>query len=422
MANKRRELRQLKKNINDTKKIEAVKKKRAKELAEARINLAISKFKKTDVKDEITACYKSTHQRTGLFDRNVEECFRGVKGGTDRHRIYKILNKVKDVRIYSMLGHFAPAIKNLGFFPWIRPIEEWEPKTKNPHRQFSSLLRHLYALYYVPLFMDKAWFSDNLNHQEWFLHIGQGKNIRTANLPIPFTKRMAHNFLQAPSTCTINEAIRWTQVMTLGGNERIAKGIFSTAIVNNFRHPEFWTSVIRYFIENPMLDIHQYGPIVDWLAHQKTIQPNLTMKGRNADNLVIEVDKWHKELGRIKAEGRKWLPSTTIKPYSSEGKNNSFHIIELLSDAELRVEGKKMSHCVYSYGSSCEKGVASIWSLRKIDNTTKELERLVTISVSPANKAITEIRKKYNKPATESDMFHVRKWINENNLRKGSYL
>lgn len=37
---------------------------------------------------------------------------------------------------------------------WIRPIKDWEPKSHNRRRQFSSLVRHLFCKYDVPLFMD----------------------------------------------------------------------------------------------------------------------------------------------------------------------------------------------------------------------------------------------------------------------------
>jgi hypothetical protein len=80
---------------------------------------------------------------------------------------------------------------------WLRPIKEWRPRTHNTRRQFASLVRHLLAKYAVPTFMDSAWFmglgAAALHRQRWYKHIASGQNLRTADLPIPLTKRMAHH-------------------------------------------------------------------------------------------------------------------------------------------------------------------------------------------------------------------------------------
>ena len=66
---------------------------------------------------------------------------------------------------------------------WIRPLETWRAGSHNRHRQFSSLVRHLLTSYSVPRFMDSSWFRNDQGAyrlRDWFLHIGSGKNIRTA--------------------------------------------------------------------------------------------------------------------------------------------------------------------------------------------------------------------------------------------------
>ena len=50
--------------------------------------------------------------------------------------------------------------------------------------------------------------------RDWFVHIGDGKNIRSAGTPIPLTKLMAHHFMQAPDEITIEGALRWGQILT----------------------------------------------------------------------------------------------------------------------------------------------------------------------------------------------------------------
>ena len=102
---------------------------------------------------------------------------------------------------------------------WIRPLKQWTPRSHNPDRQFSSLARHLRAAYDVPVFMDKAWLQGTVVQQQWFKHVGTGKNIRTAEgIPIPLTKKMAHCFLEAPDHYPIEAAFRWAQVLALEGS------------------------------------------------------------------------------------------------------------------------------------------------------------------------------------------------------------
>ena len=83
-----------------------------------------------------------------------------------------------------------------------RPPEAWKRRSHNTGRQFASLARHLLARYPVPAFMDAVWFDTrwlSRERRQWFIHLGRGQNIRSAGLPIPYTKKMAHHFVQAPS-------------------------------------------------------------------------------------------------------------------------------------------------------------------------------------------------------------------------------
>ena len=109
---------------------------------------------------------------------------------------------------------------------WLRPIEEWFPKTKSRDGRFSDMIRHLFAKYEVPRFFDRIWFMDpraskTRHYQEWYIHIANGGNIRSVpDFPAYLTKRMAHLFLQAPAHSRMEHAIRRAQVLALGGRLR----------------------------------------------------------------------------------------------------------------------------------------------------------------------------------------------------------
>ena len=123
----------------------------------------------------------------------------------------------------------------------LRDIENWSVNTKNPRKQSSLLLRHLYAKYELPLFMDSVWYKGGTLHQEWYKHLGSGKNLRTAiGLPIQVTKKIAHYFCEAPPSYTVPEAIRWAQVHAIGGDRQLAEAIRRTRLVRTFTDDPFW--------------------------------------------------------------------------------------------------------------------------------------------------------------------------------------
>ena len=208
---------------------------------------------------------------------------------------------------------------------WVRPLRDWRRPSHNVRRQFHSLVRHLIARYDVPTFLDAAWLGgltiESVREQGWYKLIGSGRNIRTApDLPFPMTKKQAHHFLRAPDDFDIPSAFRWAVIVDLGGDERLVRSIRATRLATSFEAPEFWTSVFRFFIANPMLDPAHHGPIVDFLHHQKfepsvsdprrgetgqpdfvPAQPHLSMKGRTAESMLRSLREWHRSLARAPA-------------------------------------------------------------------------------------------------------------------------
>jgi hypothetical protein len=320
---------------------------------------------------------------------------------------------------------------------WVRRPGNWEPRSHNAYRQFHSLVRHLVALYDVPPFMNTAWLEGlsraGVVHQRWFIHVAQGGNLRTAKgLPIPITRRQAHLYLQAPEDLDVLSAFRWAQLIDLGGNERLARSILATSIGRTFDHDDFWVTVLRWIIAQPMLDAVHHGPIIDYLHNQRLVpsvpnplahqqgqplllppQPNLSMKGRDPEALLRAVVHWHGRLGR-EARGPVcfWRPSG-IDPFRhEEGEGASrriFTITELTGSHELQAEGRAMAHCVASYVHSCVRGVVSIWSLRVVDGNGEET-RLLTLEVSNRDRQIVQARRKHNALPGERELAVLSRW------------
>jgi hypothetical protein len=320
---------------------------------------------------------------------------------------------------------------------WVREPEGWEPRSHNAYRQFHALVRHLTARYEVPTFLNTAWLEGltpmGVVHQRWFLHVAQGQNIRTAGgLPVPLSKKQAHLYLQAPDDFDVLTAFRWAQLLDLGGDERLVRSVLATRIGTVFGHDEFWVTVFRWLIAQPMLDAAHHSPIIDYLHDRKFVasvpnpdaalpgqpllvppQPNLAMKGRDPETLLRSVADWHRQLNHQKA-GRLtyWEPSRIPSFRHEEGKDESrkvYTITELLCSRDLNAEGRAMSHCVGTYSGSCASGRVSIWSLRCSDALGQET-RLLTLEVLAQDRQIVQARQKYNKLPSPKEISILNRW------------
>lgn len=330
------------------------------------------------------------------------------------------------------------------FSLWLRPILEWQPKIRNAERQFSSLARHLFAQYDVPAFMDSVWYKGDGKAKGWFVHLGKGKNIRTASsLPVKMTKKMAHYFIQTPANYEVNAAFRWAQIHALGGNKMIADSVAETRLARVFNDDEFSLSVLRFFIDNPMLDSSQYNPIIDYIWNQKyenrvvfvergiareegPEQPNFSMHGRTPATLLRHVDDWHRRLGKESRGGNlQWVKSKFVDFNYVEGRANSrnmkiWTISELLSSNELIAEGRKQNHCVATYARSCFSGSTSIWTMDVRESQVRQ--KLLTIELHNQSKTIRQIRGLRNRVATSSEMDIIYRWSHKEGFAIANYI
>lgn len=326
---------------------------------------------------------------------------------------------------------------------WVRPISTWHPTTHNPRRQFSSLFHHLLDKHgEVPESFLSAWFQGDLDGAEtfrkWAVVLGSGAGLRACDLPIPYTRSLWQCLRRAPENLLTNEALRWAQVVSLQGSPRLADALLRTRIANSFEREEFWSEVIKWFIANPMLDTVHAGPIVDYLHQQRFVpalregrngsmtaltprQPNLTMKGRSAESLLKHVRGWHNTLHYANVDPTKcWKSMGAAQLVFEEGDRDKpnhkvWTIRELLSQADLNAEGKKLRHCVSSYSSSCMSGHSSIWTLEL--QTDSGIEKLITIEVRPMMKQIVQARGRLNRFPTEAELAVIRRWANLAGLR-----
>ncbi len=304
---------------------------------------------------------------------------------------------------------------------WIRNPEDWLPESGDNITQITELAQHLFARYSVPGFMKQAWFEgfspEGWQHQNWYIHIGQGQNIRRAEIPLPLTEKAAHHFLFAPEQGTITGALRWGQVLALGGSEALASAIIESSLSEILPEEEFWYSVLHFFVNNPQLPLHWVGPIVDFILAQKfgdwkatpydprigydAPEPTFTMKGRTLNALYRRVEEWHEQLARDSKRPRNAWKPCGIAPFQVEekdefGAENIWLITELSSSQALMDEGREMRHCVFRYAANCINGQTAIWSLRVKPVKASRTRRLLTIEVNLQRHAIVQVRGRCN--------------------------
>jgi PcfJ-like protein len=322
---------------------------------------------------------------------------------------------------------------------WLRPADEWEPSGRGARTRFASLAQHLLARYPMPPFMASAWYrgsDDDRRRQGWYKHMGLGRNIRAADVPLALTKRMAHEVAMAPDHYSVDMALRWGQVRGLGGGKALARAIVATRLGRSFEHEDFWRTVVHFFVNHPELGLEHVGPIVDYLHNQRFVaqevfveegdvspdppQPNLSMKGRTPRSLLRQVGEWHASLGRQqRVRSFRWGPSGIGEfrlVESEEGRpdDRCWTIRELLTSGALHREGVAMRHCVATFARYCARREASIWSMRL--EVAGRRHRVLTIEVDPRTRTIRQARRHHDALPTETQRRILGLWARQEGL------
>ena len=381
------------------------------------------------------------------------ENFRRIHQLCERRRVKFIANS-RPAGSSSMARScsFVEALASVASFSdqWIRQPEDWKFRTHNQKRQFDSLLTHLFAAHPVPKFFYSVWFQpdfeQSLNQQSAFVHVAAGHSIRQFELPIQYSRRMSHHFLLAPPDASFPEALRWGQVMGMGGDPPLARAVLGCFLRDNFDQEAFWKTVIQWFIDHPMFDRYLFGAVADFLNNQKfgvgnpvridvndgqrgvemiepPQQPNLQMKGRTPTSILRDVNRWHRQLQLVgRNSALRWHHSgiQEFRMVEGEKEDSIWTIRQILGSAMLIQEGSQMNHCVSSYASSCHRGQTSIWTMRHQRKQTSE--RVLTIEVKPSLRVICQAKGKANRAPKEHEIKILRRWAQSADLKLAGYL
>ena len=326
----------------------------------------------------------------------------------------------------------------------LRDVQDWKPKSHNRYRQFSELVRFLFARYPIPAFLDSAFFDKNPLYAQWFIHLAKGGSVRKLpHCPIKMTVKMAHQFMHTPPQYSVTEALRYAQVINMGGNERLVRTLLATRLGQYFEHDEFWETVIRFFIQNPMLEQSRIQPIVDYIQNVKfenrpdvhlmdfnqvvinePAMPHFNMKGRTVSALLSAVDAWHRamytETHRKGAKEPLFWKAASIRNFkhregTSDESAKIFTIEQIITSPALLKEGRTMNHCVYSYTHACVLGRTSIWSMTLQEGFSNK-NNLLTIELSMPSNTIVQVRGRYNRLPSEVEMKVINRWVDKEGL------
>ncbi len=374
--------------------------------------------------------------RLGGRDRYAfRELVWGVQSRSSLIRPGHCVNRARPDRLDQILAGLVALIDRRRH--WLRPVGDWVPAGSGPLAQFSTLAHHLLAHYPTPPVLLSGWFRERWcpwgrAARDCFRHVGLGGSLRTAGLPIPMTRRMAHEFAHARADVPIEFALRWAQARGLGASEPLARAWASTRLAGVTDGDEFWTTVLHFFRNQPRLDLAHVGPIVDDLYGRKfgpgrvvlgegedevtfndPPEPDFSIKGRTLASLLrLVADRRAALLAASKAAPAptvlRWDRSA-IGEYGHPGEGGPRPTIrELLDSDAMLAEGKAMRHCVATYTLRCSRRRTTIWSLGLEDEA--ERHRLLTIEVDPATRRVVQAKMADNAAPDDLCRSHLAAW------------
>ncbi len=380
-----------------------------------------------------------------LIDGRIREMLAGIDDGP-RQGIIPFLGEIRGRSALLSPACFRGRVEDgwidrilqglLGLYAhrrdWRRPLRTWQPTEMNTLPIFSSLAHHLLAEYRVPPVLLSVWFDgdDHSAHrrQRWFKHAGLGKSLRGAGFPLRLSKPAAHEFAHAPAHFPVEFALRWAQVRSLGGSDRLARAIAATRLGagGEFGNGDFWMSVIQMFISTPRLDLAYVEPIVDYLHDQKfefrTViigedtelcvappQPELTLRGRTAASLYRRALEWRSEPRHDSTRVLIRWDRCSVGEFSGQDESGrSWTIRELLDSDAMAAEGKAMHHCVATYTERCSQRHTTIWSIGI--ESPEGRERAATVEVDPDSRLILQAKARLNEDPDAPCLAILKDW------------
>ncbi len=328
----------------------------------------------------------------------------------------------------------ATAVRRMAKLTTFRPVAEWGPRGKGRDALFRSLGEHLLAKYRVPPLLWSAFFDAEADKLVPLVaHVASGGSLHalvtSARFAVPLTRRMCHELLTMPSRGSLLHAIRRVEVNAVGGDERLLQAWMGTRAARTLgtrAEEAFWMTVLEWLANAAMVDPSQVAPLVDYIAYRRDRDGKFSVAGRSIVALSRAMNDWHEELARMKiVRGATFEPSgfeaveldRSMRASDGGVARRIWRVEEVLSTRALAAEGRRMSHCVYSYAWSIEKKQTSIWSMTMEDGRGETGRwAMLTVEVRNESRRIVQARGRYNRPASSEEHAVLMAWAGANGL------
>ncbi|MEZ4401812.1 MAG: PcfJ domain-containing protein [Kofleriaceae bacterium] len=315
---------------------------------------------------------------------------------------------------------------------WWREVRasptSWPGRSGHPLVVIDDLQRHLFGLYPTPRFLARVWFPAAGDEGDaWrgrLLAYGRGTSLRKLGLPIALTRGMARHFIATADEVPVSVALRRAQVLGLGGSPALARAVAATRLGRAFVDEPYWRAALAWLAaRSSELPIDQVASVIDYLEQVRAVSPVPPVVGRTVASLLRQSVAWQVSRGRVPVGARAWVAAGWAERDEREAGDGQaavwWHVVELRDAAALALEGHALRHCVYGYRFSCQRGRASIWSLRRSVGSPGEPGRaraVATIEVEPRTGTIVQLRGRANRPVRGPGVDVIRRWAVEAGL------
>jgi hypothetical protein len=256
----------------------------------------------------------------------------------------------------------------------------------------------------------------------WVASGGSLFQYAKARFPIPLTRKMAHLTLASRSEHSLLRAMRRAEVIALDGSDALATAWASSlhaAQLGTCEEEAFFLVVLEWLATRDH-KTEDVSVMIDYAAERFREDHAFSMKGRTVESFLRDARAWHTELARLRVVRQCYFPSSGFKPLTLERSAPTrviWRVEEIRTSKDLFEEGKRMGHCVYSYGHAVVSGAASIWVLTMEDGTGPTGRWvMLTIEVRNHERSIVQARGRFNRMPTSEERAVLARFASHNNL------
>ena len=304
---------------------------------------------------------------------------------------------------------------------FIRP-----PRTIPETGDYKKVLDHLFAEYKVPDFLYQEWLKpfDSVNFKwiAWFILFGQGFSLKKAGKLFDwhYPRRFQSKLWEVPENFTPEEACAYAEIKRVGGTKReidliLGDPVFSYKIDptdgrkwENEDFTSIWKATVKWLIiHRNKLNDHQYKSIIKWALYiyrhenDKVYRENLFI--RSIEEIQKDAKKRVFIEKKLSNEPISWDTHNLDWSYQDDD-NVNWLFKELISEAELAMEGTELAHCVKTYVDRC------FWEKSAIISLSRDGEKCITIEFSLEKSKVVQIAGFYNRVATDDEQRIITKW------------